>query len=253
MLPGELKPVLAALALPPAAPLLLALLGVLIACRRRGAGLFVVLLGLLAAYLLSTHGMALLLARALTPQVAAAQLQQVRQVDAIVVLGGGVDTYAPQYGAAQLRPHSFERLRYGAFLARHTGKPVAFAGSQGWAGNEKQEAEAVVAQRVLQSDYGIAMRWMEDRSRDTAENAGNTALILRPAGVRRIALVTDAVHMPRAVAEFQRTGLQVLAAPTAFPQPGDRPLLEWLPSAEGTELSRHVMREWLARLVSTMR
>ncbi|HEX2544668.1 MAG TPA: YdcF family protein [Ramlibacter sp.] len=253
MLPGEWKPVLSALVLPPAGPLLLALLGVLLAMRRRGFGLFLAFVGIVLGYLLSTHGMALVLARALTPQVAAAQLQQVRQQEAIVVLGGGVDRYAPQYGSTQMGRHSYERLRYGAFLARRTGRPLAFSGGQGWAGSKEQEPEAVVARRVLHDDWGIAMRWVEDASRDTAENADLTAKMLRASGVKRVAVVTDAIHMPRAAAEFRRAGLEVLPAPTAFPQPGDRPVLEWLPSVGGVELSHHVLREWLGRQVARKR
>lgn len=253
MLPGELKPLLTALVLPPAAPLLLALLGVLVARRRRGSGLFLVFVSIALAWLLSTNGFALMLARALTPAIAPATLEQARQQDAIVVLGGGVDRDAPQYGAAQLGRDSHSRLRYGAFLARRTGKPIAFTGGQGWAGTADQEAEAVVAGRVLREDFGLALRWVEDRSRDTQENAEMTARMLKAAGVRRIALVTDALHMPRAVAEFRRTGLEVLPAPSSFPQERQRVVLQWLPSDDGVELSRYAIREWLGRQVARTR
>jgi uncharacterized SAM-binding protein YcdF (DUF218 family) len=121
------------------------------------------------------------------------------------------------------------------------------------AGTPGQQAEAVVARRVLQEEYGLAMRWVEDGSRDTQENAAFTARMLRPAGVRRIALVTDAIHMPRSVAEFRAAGFDVLPAPTGYPQPAGRPLLEWLPSADGFVLARHVLREWLARMVAARR
>jgi hypothetical protein len=65
----ELKPLLAALVLPPAGPLLLALLGVLWAMRRRAAGLTLVLLALVLAWLLSANAFAVLLSRTLLPQV----------------------------------------------------------------------------------------------------------------------------------------------------------------------------------------
>ena len=39
---------------------------------------------------------------------------------------------------------------------------------------------------------GLRIRWLDDRSRDTAENAQRMAELLLPQGVRRIALVTDA-------------------------------------------------------------
>lgn len=251
MLPGELKPILTALALPPAAPLLLALLGVFVTFARRGLGLFLVVLGIAATYAFSTNGMALVLARHLMPEVQAVQPQQLQPAQAIVVLGGGVHAQAPEYGAAQPGPHTLQRLRYGAWLARKTGKPLAFAGGVGWAAlGTDTEAEGTVARRVLQEEYGLALKWMDDRSRDTGENAARMAQLLQPAGVRRIALVTDATHIPRAAAAFRAAGFEVIAAPTDFPIPEGRPELEWLPSSTGASTCRSLVREWLARIVA---
>lgn len=250
MLPGEWKPVLAALALPPAAPLLLALLGVLVALRRRGAGLVLAFLGIATAWMLSTHGMGLLLARHLMPPVQALQAQGLQRVQAIVVLGGGVLPQAPEYGIAQPGPHTLARLRYGAWLARHSGKPLAFAGGVGWAAaGTRAPSEGAVAQRVLKEEYGLALQWLDDRSRDTAENARRMAQLLARDKVQRIALVTDATHMARASAAFRAAGFEVLPAPTDFPVASSRTLLQWLPSDEGVQLCRQVLREWLARAV----
>lgn len=251
MEPGELKPILAALALPPAGPLLLALLGLALARRRRAAGLLLATLGIGLALALSTHGMGLLLARTLLPPVAAAQPAQVRATQAIVVLGGGVLPHAPEYGAAQPAAETLERLRYGAWLARRTQLPLGFAGGVGWAAaGTATEPEGAVAQRVLREDWGLAARWVDAQSRDTAENAARMAQLLLPQGVRHVALVTDAWHMPRAAAAFRRAGFEVLPAPTGLPAPRSRALLEWLPSSPGLVLCRAVVREWLALRVS---
>lgn len=251
MEPGELKPLLTALALPPAGPLLAALLGLWLARRRRAAGLGLAALAIVLALALSTHGVGRFLARTLLPPVAAAQPAQVRTTQAIVVLGGGVLPHAPEYGAAQPAAETLERLRYGAWLARRTGLPVGFAGGVGWASaGTATEAEGTVAQRVLQEDWGVAARWVDTQSRDTAENASRMAALLAPQGVRHIALVTDAWHMPRAAAAFRRAGFEVLPAPTGFAGPRSRPLLEWLPSSPGLVLCRAVLREWLALRVA---
>ncbi|HEY0823188.1 MAG TPA: YdcF family protein [Ramlibacter sp.] len=250
MLPGELKPVLAALVLPPAGPLLLVLLGLLVATRRRAAGLVLALVGVVVAWLLGTTGMAVVLARLLLPPMEPLRAGQLRQVQAIVVLGGGVLPQAPEYGAAQPSPPTLGRLRYGAWLARSSGKPLAFAGGIGWAAaGTPTEAEGSVAVRVLQDDYGMKLRWMDDRSRDTVENAARMAEQLQRDGVRQIALVTDATHIPRATAAFRAAGFDVLPAPTNFVFAAERPLLQWLPSSSGTSDCRAVLREWLARAV----
>lgn len=246
---GELKPVLTALAIPPGGPLLLALFGILLAWRRRGPGLAIAALGIALAFLLSTNGFALWLARQLMPQVAPASIAQVRQAQAIVVLGGGVQPQAPEYGQPQPGPHTLQRLRYGAWLARQTGKPLGFAGGVGWAAAAQTASEGAVARRVL-AEYGLDARWIDERSRDTAENAAHMADLLLPAGMRHVALVTDAAHMPRAAAAFRAAGFEVLPAPTDFPTAYSRPLLEWLPSGVGIETNRTLLREWLGRVVA---
>ena len=248
MLPGELKPLLSALVLPPAGPLLLALLGVLVATRRRGAGLALAGGGIVLAWLLSTSGMAVVLSHVLLPPLQTVRPAQLQQVQAIVVLGGGVLPHAPEYGVAQPGPHTLARLRYGAWLARQTGLPLAFAGGVGWAAaGMPTEAEGAVAARVARDEYGLTLRWMDDRSRDTAENAARMAEQLRRDGIRRIALVTDATHMPRAAAAFRAVGFEVLPAPTNFVVATERPALQWLPSSTGAADCRALVREWLAR------
>ncbi len=251
---GELKPIASALVLPPAGPLLLAAIGgALAASRWRKLGGVLAATGLGAAWLLSTHAVALMLVAALVPEVPAVTPAQVASVQAIVVLGGGTQESAPEYGAAQPGPHTLARLRYGAWLARRTGQPLAFAGGVGWASAGTQRtSEAAVAQRVWQDEYGLAARWLDDQSRDTRENAQRLARMLQADGVRRIALVSDAWHLPRAMLHFRSAGFEVLPAPTGLPSPVDRPVLEWLPSAHGLALSRHALREWLGtRIAST--
>lgn len=247
MTPGELKPVLAALLLPPAGPLLLALLGVVLALRRRGVGLLLATTGIVLALAFSTNGMGLLLARHLLPPLSPAALPDVRNTQAVVVLGGGVLPEAPEYGAAQPNANTLARLRHGVRLVRQSGLPLAFAGGVGWSSaGMRTDSEGAVARRVLEQEYGIGPKWVDDRSRDTAENARNMAVLLLPQGVRRITLVTEAWHMQRAADEFRRAGFEVLPAPTGFPGPQARPLLEWLPSASGVLLCRALVREWLA-------
>ncbi len=246
---GELKPILAALVLPPAAPLLLALLGLLLAIRKKAPGLLLAFAGLALLWFLSCHAVAVWLAQTLLPQHTPVTVAALKSsgVQAIVVLGGGVHPVAPEYGEAQSSPAAAMRLRYGAWLARQTGLPVAFAGGMGWGAAEAQVlSEGEVARRMAQQDYGLKLRWIDDRSRDTAENASLLRPLLQKDGVQRIALVTHAWHMPRSVLAFERAGFAVTAAPMGFMLPSRKGLLEWLPSGNGLEDSRAILREWLA-------
>ena len=250
---GLFKPLLTSLAMPPLAPLLLALFGVVLAWRKIRGGLLLITLSLLALWLLSCHGTAVWLARHALPQYAPVSAAQLKagSVQAIVILGGGLLPAAPEYGGApQPSPYTAARLRYGVWLARQSGLPLAYTGGTGWAADGMQPlSEAEVVAKVALQDYGATLRWNEAASRDTSGNARLLAPMLQRDGVRRIALVTDVWHMPRSVAAFERAGLVVTPAPMAFVLPIERDLLQWLPSAQGLLASRLVLRECLALAV----
>lgn len=246
---GEIKPLLTTLALPPALPLLAASVGLLVTLRRRTLGLAWTALSLLSLWLLSCHAAAILLASTLLPRVAALPPTGLapQQAQAVVVLGGGVLAQAPEYGTAQPSRQTRARLAYGRWLARTSQLPMAFAGGVGWAATGTgSDSEGAVARRWATDQGGVDLRWVDDRSRDTAESAREMAQLLQTAGIRRVALVSDTWHLPRAQRLFERAGFDVVPAPTMLPLPSERPLLEWLPSAHGLELSRVVLREWLA-------
>lgn len=249
------KPFLSALVLPPLGPLLLALLGLFLAWRRRRGGLALTALALVMLWVFSSHGTAVWLSRTVLKQYPPLAIGQLKsdQVQAIVVLGGGVLPQAPEYGQAHLRAETAARLRYGLWLARQSGLPVAFSGGRGWAAHATQtESEAEVAKRVARQDYGATLRWLESESRDTAENARLLAPLLQRNGVQRVALVTNAWHMPRAEAAFTKAGLSVTPAPMGYVLPDHNALLEWLPTAEGLLACRQVVREWLGITIARL-
>lgn len=249
---GSLKPLLTSLLVPPASLLLLGLAGVLLAVRKKRVGLALTGLALALLWLLSCHGMAVWLARHALPQFPPLSVAALKagKVQAIVVLGGGVLPEAPEYGQPQPSGYTAARLRHGLWLARQSGLPVAFTGGLGWAANgAQQDSEADVAARVALQDYGMKLRWNESQSRDTSQNAQLMAPLLLRDGVQRVALVTDAWHMPRAVAAFTRAGLAVTPAPVGYVLPVQRDLLEWMPSAYGLLASQKVLQEWLALAV----
>ncbi|MBL0421027.1 YdcF family protein [Ramlibacter sp. AW1] len=244
---GDVRAVMGALLLPPAGPLLLALLGLVLVRAGRRGGFAIGLFALVLLWLLSTHVVSLGLARQLLPPVEPVGLAQLRQarVQAVVVLGGGVVPEAPEYGVPQPSSYSLERLRYGVRLARLSGLPLGFSGGVGWAGRSTAN-EAEAARLSARQDFGTDLRWAESASRDTRDSAERMAALLKRDGIQRIALVTDSWHLPRAALEFRRHGLVVLPAPMGFLRPRDRPLLEWLPSAHALLASRQLLREWAA-------
>lgn len=247
---GQLKPILAALAMPPAGPLLLALIGLLLMRWRWLAGALLNLAGIAGLWFLGCNAVALGLAATLLPPVQPLDVKSaaMTQAQAIVVLGGGVHAQSPEYGTPQPSASTLERVRYAVWLARRTGKPLAFSGGVGWASfTSASPTEAEAAGQLLAGDYGLQLRWADGAARDTGQSARVLAGTMGRDRIRRIVLVTHSWHMPRSIAAFEKAGFQVTPAPMDFPQRRGRDLLEWLPSIEGMTLSRQVLREWLGK------
>jgi uncharacterized SAM-binding protein YcdF (DUF218 family) len=233
---------LKSLILPPGGLLLLWLLGLLLLRRSPLAGRLLLWGGLVLAYL------------AATPLVSGQLLQQLQSypaldaaaidnspAQAIVVLGSERYRDAPEYGSDTVGKRTLVRIRYAAHLHRETGLPILVSGGHVLRADGESLARTMAAS--LAADFGITEVWLEERSRNTAENARFSHSLLREQGIERVFLVTHAFHMPRAVQAFARTGLEVTPAPTHFYLPRERNVvLGLLPSAGaayGTYLALH--------------
>ncbi len=235
------------LVLLPMGPVLLAAFGLWLSRRRPRAGrtLTGVALGLLV--LLSLPVVADHLARQVEAYPALAPSRPV-VADIIVVLGGG-QRRPPAPAAPVPGPETQERLATGAALARRTGLGLLVSGGSFDSG----PAEADVMQSALRSQFGLEARFVERRSRDTRENALESARLLRAAGLRRVLLVTSAVHMRRAVDEFLAAGLEVVPAPVAGVADSGAALEDWLPRAGALATSYEALYECLGQTVATLR
>ena len=253
------KPWLTALALPPVPMLLLMLIGGRLVLTRRGLGGSLLLLGAAGIWFAGCTGSAEALSRHVLrppPPLAAERLRALKTAPkgrtAIVVLGGGLEPLAPEYGAANLQQASMERLRYGLWLGRDTGLPVGFSGGVGW-GQPEAVPEARIAARIAAQEFGRPLDWIENASRDTRENAVRTIALLRRAGdVRHVLLVTHGWHMPRAVRAFEAAGggdFRIEPAPMGLAHGTERTGLAWVPSSKGMVETRAMLRELFGRLV----
>ena len=90
------------------------------------------------------------------------------------------------------------------------------------------------------------MIWVEGRSSNTYGNAVETAHLLMPKGMRRIVLVTEAFHMPRAVGCFRKQGFEVLPAAASY---RTLQLHSWgeflLPRVWAVEVEQEAIHEWV--------
>lgn len=165
-----------------------------------------------------------------------------RQPGAIVVLGGGRYTDAPEYGGDTVSRYTLERLRYAAYLHRQTGLPILLtAGSV----HGEHVPEVDLMHTALTRDFKIPVKWTEGESRTTWENAENSLPILRAAGIKHIYLVTHAAHMRRALLAFVHPGIAVTPAPLGFSTLArqEHGVLGFLPSAIAFRKSSYALHE----------
>lgn len=241
-----LKKILSALILPPTSLILLALLGIYLSRKhpRAGRTLAAISLTTLLALSLPITGNALLHSLETAPPITETQL---KDIQAIVILGGGKNNNAPEYrGIDTINKATLERLRYGAYLQQQTGKPILVTGGAPYGG--KPEADAM--DESLKQDFHAQTIWIEDRSNDTAENAAQSAKILKQHGVTHIALVSQAWHLPRAKALFEKQGLTVTLAGTGYTTGEQQTIAQWLPEASALNKSTLAFKEHLGSLTN---
>jgi len=239
-----LKKILSALVLPPMGPILLALFSLWLARSRPrlGGGLAAFALLGLAALSLPPVADALMHSLETQPVVSPPALARAQ---AIVILGGGTYWSAPEYGGDTVARATLERVRYGVLLQRRSGLPILVSGGAPYGG--RSEAEAM--KEAIERDFRGRVDWVESASRDTAENAAYSVSLLKAAGISRVVVVSHALHLPRALEEFKRQGLEVVPAPTGFATHAPSLFERALPSAAALAASSAALHEWLGILV----
>jgi len=236
------KLVVTSLVLPPGGPILLVALGLLALRRHPRSGRALAAVGAAALWLFSLP----LVAGALVTALGGSgplDMAAARKADAIVILGGGVRRQALEYGGDTLGRLTLERVRYGAYLARQTGLPLLVTGG---VPERAERAEADLMREALEREYGLTVRWVENRARNTRENALKSAALLVGDGKRRVLLVMHGFDVQRARALYEAAGLEVIAAPTQVPRWGDIELSDLLPSAAALYTSHFALYEILA-------
>jgi uncharacterized SAM-binding protein YcdF (DUF218 family) len=239
------------LLIPPAFPFLITAAGLLLLWRKPRVGKAIAWLGLLVWLFLSTPFGTGLITRPLEnyPPITAKQLTEVQ---AIVILAGGQRNFNEEFGGGPtVNRLTLERVRYGARLARQTKLPVLLSGGA----PTGLHPESTLMAETFKTDFGLEAKWTETRSLDTEDNARYSAEILKKAGVTRIALVTHAAHMRRAVAEFESQGMTVAAAPLSFMGDGPRgeEFFDYWPNMSSAYTGWYATHEWLGILAQKIR
>jgi uncharacterized SAM-binding protein YcdF (DUF218 family) len=171
--------------------------------------------------------------------------------DGIISLGGAFDTVVSPARHEVALNEAAERMTVMAELARrYPDARIVFSGGSGRLFYEGA-TEAELAARMFES-FGIAKEriLLEDKSRDTLENARFTKALVQPKPGERWVLVTSAHHMPRSVGLFRSEGFPVEAFPVDYRTRGAIDMLRPFSTlGDGLRRTDTAMREWVGLVI----
>lgn len=183
-----------------------------------------------------------------------AQLPPDGEAAAFLVLAGG-SSYDAEGSSVQPSPLALERVYTAVTLASgRAGKSVlVMSGGNVFGDNDRSEASAM-------RDAARAMGWrgeiiLEEQSRTTAENMKYSAALLRALGLQTVAVVTNALHLPRAMqlgGQFMPEANLYHIAPPRRADPIIRGLPSFLPDAGSLHLSCLGARERIGIAASSI-
>lgn len=187
------------------------------------------------------------------------------QAAVIVVLGGATEpANAPR---AQVEVNSAaDRVLYAAQLYREGKAPniLLSGGSIDWQETGETSPADDMARLLQQLGVPEEALWLEEQSLNTYENAVYSHEILAERGINQILLVTSALHMPRAVALFEKQGFDVIPAPADFTvtEEGwqslfsgaiETRIITLLPNASALALTTNALKEYIGMAVYWLR
>jgi uncharacterized SAM-binding protein YcdF (DUF218 family) len=225
---------------PPVVFIALCLIGALLAPTWQRAGIGLMLVSSACLFALATPALSSALLRWVEAGLPL-DLDTARDygdAQAIVVLGG--DTRAGGSDGDRLGPLSLERVVFAAEAYRRLHLPIAVSGGSP---PDARTSEAGLMKAALERDFAVPVRWTEDRSRTTWENAAYTARLLQPEKLTSVVVVTQAWHMPRALWAFERAGFKPLPWSVGLDGFRANRLDDFLPSIAGLHDSYFALHE----------
>lgn len=243
-------------------------LGLVLRCKCRKIGAWVIGATLVAFWFLGTGIATRVIGVPLEGEereVGSGQWVVGREVDAIVLLGGGMGAHE-KCGRAEMFQGA-DRVWKAAKLWKQLETQIASRYAkldETCVPTPRASADGTTAFRLpitlsgggvkesttpLLKDLGIpedVLMYFPE-----ARNTEEEAKLIAAAGIKRILLVTSAWHMPRARMLFERAGLEVVAAPCDYEMhyAAEEPIeiKDFFPSAEALHRNSDAMKEWVAR------
>jgi uncharacterized SAM-binding protein YcdF (DUF218 family) len=213
-------------------------------CPRRWLGLVTVVVAGLAA--VSTPAVVFLLLGSLEWGYPPGG-ERPADAQAIVVLSSSLRALDAEWDRFELGQETLYRCLQGVEIYRQGGRCLVIV-SGGKVSMDRSGPTLARAMATFLVEQGIAEDdlVLEERSRSTHENAVESARLLRPRGIGKVVLVTDATHLWRAERCFRAQGIEVVPRGSYYrANYFGGSLKSFLPSVEAAHDTKVVLHEWL--------
>jgi uncharacterized SAM-binding protein YcdF (DUF218 family) len=233
-----------------------------LANNNRKSSRILILAAVALLWLSSTTGVSNLLARSLEWRYL--PLEEIPAADAIVLLGGGTESAAYPRSNVEINGAG-DRVLYAAelFFEGRSPRILLSGGEISWQNNGSSTPAQDMALLLVKLGVPESALILENESQNTYENALKAREILSELEIDNILLVTSAMHMPRAVALFEKQGFVVTPVPVDYSVTENdsventsgsliNRVLNVVPSASSLALTTNALKEYLGMLIYTL-
>ena len=233
-------------------------LALLVSYKRNTSNILIVL-ALVILWLSSTTGFSNLLARSL--ELKYLPPTEIPSGQVLVVLGGGTEPASPPRTTVEINGAG-DRVLYAAELYKQGKAPFILlsGGDIEWLSSGSSTPAQDMAALLVQMGVPESALWLENESMNTYENALYAKEFLDEQDIDQILLITSAMHMPRAVALFEKQGFEVTPLPVDFSVTDSisasssegnivGKLIDIMPTASNLALTTNAMKEYLGYFI----
>ncbi len=147
------------------------------------------------------------------------------KINGVVIAGGIIDPILTHKRGDLALGSAVERLtKASEIILKYKEAKILFSGGSGMIFNQTHKEGHYVSSLLKQLGVPLRRIIVENKARNTYENAKYTFEKIKPKKDEIWILITSAFHMPRAIGAFRKVGWDVIAYPVDFSTP---PSFEW--------------------------
>jgi len=158
--------------------------------------------------------------------------------EVIVVLGGGL-SHKSHLREIDVSRHTLERIRFAVFLQKKLSLPILVSGK-----------EADIMKSIIENEFNGKVKFVENRSKTTTENAKFSFTILEKNNIKKIYLITTSWHLKRSEFLFHKYAKGVQLIPISGLYYSDRNFTitpsDFLPNMHTYDFQNIILHEQIA-------